>query len=430
MAAPVSRFSKREVTNTSVLFQSEGVPEQGYPRTENTLESFRITDIAYRQAIRPSEPPFTRTKSYSLVKHQGGHEGSSRRQYDVNAWPYPHAYLKRETWPSATFGARSWEPWFFQRPPVDTQAMMGKLHKKLVQRRVSYNAALTALEGKETVSWLYQKGVQLVQAGLMARRGDVIGAVKHLSRPTVALSNRGIKTLTKSLRREQKRASREAYTMTAARNYAEFQWALAPFVNDAFEFASYLAHRRLNSDLTATKITIVSKEQWDHVHIDVKNRVNGTTLEDHWVAYGATRNTRWTYKVRLRPEYKHNVLSELGLMNLPAAVWAAAPLSFVVDWFLNIGEVLTSIETFQQWEVIDSTASQAMVYRYEETSWERILPSQMAGWTYQGTMSYSSRYCTRGGAPPFPTALDLQLSLPTGSGQLTGLLALARLAFK
>jgi hypothetical protein len=61
-------------------------------------------------------------------------------------------------------------------------------------------------------------------------------------------------------------------------------------------------------------------------------------------------------------------LEQLGLFPSPGALWDLVPLSFVVDWFLNIGEVLHAL-------------------RYERDTWHYTLLSRIESQKFRFTWS-------------------------------------------
>lgn len=98
--------------------------------------------------------------------------------------------------------------------------------------------------------------------------------------------------------------------------------------------------------------------------------------------------------------------NELGLINIPTVIWETIPFSFVVDWFLPIGDWLNA-----QTALLGITLSDVNTTRTSYTTFDcRDMTSYNGGHTWT-TYSYSRGSCsgrrlimsrTTGGIPPIP----------------------------
>jgi hypothetical protein len=116
--------------------------------------------------------------------------------------------------------------------------------------------------------------------------------------------------------------------------WLEISYGWLPLLSDAEEGAQFLAHQ-LNVPLQTTFRTSVRKE----------SRLTRIT---NWQAYGglytatgkSTRTHRRSLIAKIRE--KDNIPKLLGLTSLESVAWELTPWSFVVDWFIPIGDWLTA----------------------------------------------------------------------------------------
>lgn len=79
---------------------------------------------------------------------------------------------------------------------------------------------------------------------------------------------------------------------------------------------------------------------------------------------GQVNITRTYYYTVENPLYR--ILSSVGLLNPAAIAWELVPLSFVFDWFYNIGDFLerqtadTGLTPLKAWETIDVRGTASM----------------------------------------------------------------------
>lgn len=72
------------------------------------------------------------------------------------------------------------------------------------------------------------------------------------------------------------------------------------------------------------------------------------------VSYFINSGASITYKYRITNLRLSN-LNQLGLINPASLAWELIPFSFVVDWFLNVGDVLKSLSAFSGKTLVDGT---------------------------------------------------------------------------
>lgn len=100
--------------------------------------------------------------------------------------------------------------------------------------------------------------------------------------------------------------------------------------------------------------------------IPVKVRANGSwsMVERKYIDYTfETREAEMVFKVRAACRVKVsnqnlNLANQLGLINPASFVWELVYLSFIVDWFINVGDVLQSWTDFVGLELIEPSTTE------------------------------------------------------------------------
>lgn len=116
--------------------------------------------------------------------------------------------------------------------------------------------------------------------------------------------------------------------------WLEISYGWMPLLKDAEEGAQFLAHQ-LNVPLQTTFRTSVRKEiKLKHV----------TTWQAYGGLYDATGGSTRTHRRSLiaKISEKDSIPKLLGLTTLESVAWELTPWSFVVDWFIPIGDWLTA----------------------------------------------------------------------------------------
>lgn len=116
--------------------------------------------------------------------------------------------------------------------------------------------------------------------------------------------------------------------------WLEISYGWMPLLKDAEEGAQFLAHQ-LNVPLQTTFRTSVRKED---------NQVRVTNWQGYGGLYTATCKATRTHRRSLiaKISEKDSIPKLLGLTSLESVAWELTPWSFVVDWFIPIGDWLTA----------------------------------------------------------------------------------------
>jgi hypothetical protein len=130
------------------------------------------------------------------------------------------------------------------------------------------------------------------------------------------------------------------------------------------------------------------------------NRVSGPGFVqrvplDTEVTIQATADVRLSAKFRtgVRPTSENNgyvdqALTLLGLKLTPEVIWELTPWSWLIDWFANIGTVLSNVSTLGFTNAILNYAYSTLRYRVT-TSYVARRPAQLAPPNYEGVFQWS-----------------------------------------
>jgi hypothetical protein len=133
-----------------------------------------------------------------------------------------------------------------------------------------------------------------------------------------------------------------------------FQYGLRPFASDLGDLVNTM-YNGLHTPLYMTG--------YKHRKDAARNVLNTTSASNtDWksltvLEHKTILRTRW--RARLSTNQIQNSLIRQGMLNLPAIAWEVVPYSFVVDWWINVGDVLQSLDNLllcDELLVIDSSS--------------------------------------------------------------------------
>lgn len=192
---------------------------------------------------------------------------------------------------------------------------------KIGDRKVNYGEALG--EGRKTLSHLAQTSSTVIKALLALRRGNFGQMLKLLG-----LSRRKVLT-----------------GKSAAEKWLEVQYAWMPLLSDIYDTGKLLSDGMARKSQNITAVRVLSESAV-------------FTRKTSWceLVGSAKVQHRCVLHYRLSNQTT-DTLSRLGLINPAEVAWALVPYSFVVDWFLPIGNVLEAYTTTVGLTFIDGCIS-------------------------------------------------------------------------
>jgi len=182
--------------------------------------------------------------------------------------------------------------------------LFGRLRNRVAGS--SFNAGVFLGEGHEACSMIADAARRIRLSLLAVRRGNFVSAARHLTSGT---------------------SRSQLHRQHAASNWLELQYGWLPLLSDVYDGAQFLAHQ-------------FSVPLQDVVR--VKLQVAGA-IRNSWGTFAPILEsncyTRKTIKAILKEK---DVVKLSGLTDPLSVAWELVPYSFVVDWFLPVGDYLSS----------------------------------------------------------------------------------------
>jgi len=256
--------------------------------------------------------------------------------------------------PSPTFASviDTATSWGYRTPPREiVNACLSGMYNKIANRRSrTFDAVVFYGERKETFRMLKGRTDQLLTVYRAVRNGNFTQAKKFLLEygepkgyvPKVP-SNKRLKNL--AYRFHTSTPSQRL--RLAERTWLEFRYGWLPFLGEMSNLIDDIAGEK--SPETFVVRHRVTKDEMRHAGFNadfgLKYPLKGTcsviVKDSHFyrlsAAFRVIRNSTGVDLV--------SQLEGLGILNPFSAAWELTPLSFVVDWFVNVGDVLDSITT-------------------------------------------------------------------------------------
>lgn len=297
-------------------------------------------------------------------------------------------------------------------------------HKFQQQRNAEWDAMVSLGEARETVVTLLRTARRLTTAYSQLKKGDVTGF-----RDLVTATNATWFRLKSRTRKSgtQYWSTRQHSWVTPAEIWLENYYSWVPLLQDLDDAAQYYARKCIEQRLGYRKVSGWSggerQSQVESWGIYTASEISSKVLTS--VSY---RQTVWA-----RPRFYREItsLSQLDYTDIASVAWGLAPLSFVADWVINVGEVLGSLAEFKNWQVEKYQKS------YSYTQNETVYASRVTGNGYSNTRvtttkGYTNAYSEWNRAQHvFPNALPLhsKLTNPWKTPRVLSALSLLAVAF-
>lgn len=190
----------------------------------------------------------------------------------------------------------------------DDIALLGKLREKVIGS--SFNAAVSMAEGHQSLELILKAAKTLDDVYRHAKRGDFKAASKSLAGYTKK-DGKGAKAVAKTL----------------SKGWLTNQYGIQPLLSDVYDAACTLAHL---SSVPLQQTFTVSRKNKGGAHS------GGPTVLDY------------RYAISFKAKKIKAIISEVDVVSMlgvtdPASVaWEKLPYSFVVDWFVPVGNFLSA----------------------------------------------------------------------------------------
>lgn len=241
--------------------------------------------------------------------------------------------------------------WYSGEPEVDYGLLLTQSANSANQavKNQTMNVGLAVGEAHQTIGMISKRVKSIASAARNLRKGKVTQALRDLS---VNLPSAVTAPKLNKLQRRQLRNSKNTQVPTERQfsdAWLELEFGWRPLVNDCVDLMktmdTRLAQRPAYCFATGRKKASFSskKAKVDKVEVSFGLAAWHTQWVDRIDTTEAFAVTGYIFSIT-NPSI--SALQQLGLSNAAALAWEATPFSFVVDWFVNVGDV---IDTMDAW---------------------------------------------------------------------------------
>lgn len=212
----------------------------------------------------------------------------------------------------------------------DDLALLGKLSNRI--QGDSFNAAVFLGEGKESLQTIAQAAIRIRRSLRDLRHGNVLGATEAL------LGDRK--------RHSYNKSAKQMSDEYVSSNWLQLQYGWMPLLNDVYGAAGHLAYMQNRPQVLKYR---ARKER----NFSVELKSGGTTES----------GTAFVGKTIKALVSKVDEVGLLGLKDPASLAWELLPYSFVIDWFIPVGNYLDRLNLNRS-----LTARYVTSYYYRQTS--------------------------------------------------------------
>jgi len=205
--------------------------------------------------------------------------------------------------------------------------LKNKLLLKIKDQKINVQQFLA--ERDQTIRLVTETVTSIASAIKNLKRGNIRGAFEQVGIP---LSNRYLRKFNKHYVRDQSAA--------IANGWVKMQYGVRPLLNDVKGAAEFLAQRIAEQKPPIQRVVAVTT-------IDTRADRKFTIKPDY--VRNVTELNTCQYTIKYTVYFKQNLSvsnlpTQLGLTNPALILWELTPWSFVVDWFLPIGNFLSALD--------------------------------------------------------------------------------------
>lgn len=267
---------------------------------------------------------------------------------------------------------------------------------------MSVNVAQCFGERRQTASLFISTASRIANAAVALKRGHLGEFIHNLS-----LGQQGVSA------KQWERVVKTPPDLRVARHWLEFQYGWKPLLQDVFGAAELLAQHSQeryvtasSSSATAKQLTVTSTKT-PSPYESLQLTVTKCKMKSSYVLDSASRAG----------------LAQTGISNPALLAWELLPYSFVVDWFLPVGNYLQALDAFCGFQFLEGWMSNMTKVTRQE-NWLGLGPKQFVSGQYQqygrfgsATTSWVSYNRTR--LDTWPGVGKLSFKNPIGGDPLT-----------
>lgn len=291
-------------------------------------------------------------------------------------------------------------------------ALDNKIRLKLVD---PWNAATMMAEMSTTVEGVAKRLGTLAQAARALRRGNLAGARSALGYPRK-------KQLSSARRRSLKRELVDPNYREFASNWLELQYGWLPLLSDIDEAIGFAKGRTPRTFIRASSSSNIGRSRSSIT----SSKIDGGKSQNTDTLQGKCRRT-WIAEVRTSNDYIRH-LNSVGLLNPLSVAWELVPFSFVVDWFLPVGDFLQASTATLGVEIAGTLYTERLDYQTKTVS--SLVPASSVDAAYgYGAREHKYHKYSRS-SPSFPSAKLPSFKNPLSVSHAANALALLTQSLK
>lgn len=235
----------------------------------------------------------------------------------------------------------SWDSVYATSPPEppllspdDQYKLISRVANQI--RGNSFNAAVAGSQSLQSVAMIRDGAIRLANAMRLTKRGDLYHAWIALTKGREARYHRRVLDRTEGKLRMRKPWDPDHVRndKDLANNWLELQYGWLPLLSDVHDAAVLLAHQQTRTLKQKYRSSV--KAQVDYSGNWFMSRPGTGTGGTVMSKATAEVSRRIVVEISAPP----NMSSILGLQNPASVAWELTPWSFVVDWFIPIGDFL------------------------------------------------------------------------------------------
>lgn len=310
-----------------------------------------------------------RTPNYWVLKRERKKLPENNYSLEIRVWSsrprlaesytYDVGYTNRYT----EYWGSSWNT-FFSQPAAFHDGFVDQLARRRLAKKasgVSVNLAQAFAERRQTANMITDTAWRVANAARELRKGNLYGAYTYLGvrkKPSAA-----------HVRSVQQTKAKDRL----ANHWLELQYGWLPLLSDVHGAAELLA-KHIETDPYHSELTASAKTEY---------LIRDYTKELFTIKQGnqiLKSQTRYKICVSL-DDISRSILAETGITNPMLLAWELIPYSFVVDWFIPVGNYLEMLKAYDGWKFYSGIKTQKSSIRlfWDENHTRTIVNSKTSG---------------------------------------------------
>lgn len=323
-------------------------------------------------------------------------------QYGVNGW----------TRTDAVYGPYVGIGVFQPQPIIPESAVYFRLIEKVKGQQ--WNASVFLAEGRKTSTMVAARATHLALMANALLRGNFPGFVKRFHQSVVPPTRSAERRFNRHYGRDARAAAGNAWL--------EYSYGWRPFMGDVRDAVNTLMDV---ADQPEKRVCRVSASMRTKYTTNLpEGRIFTDTGLNLYVRGYYVRDVNESLRVvwRCSPNAA-DLPARFGLLNPAEVVWELVPFSFVVDWFLPIGDYLSALDVPFRFNHLGGTVGRRVSAKMTTIMTRAENPNQaVSGFT--GHSDYFQVTRTRLASVPVPKLSQLMVEANLGSSRVASSLAL------